>query len=388
MTKLNIGTSTLVYSTYLGGSSLDRGRDIAIDSDNCVYITGLTQSSDFPITAGAYQTSLKGVQNAFVTKLNTEGSAPIYSTYLGGSGLDQGNWIVLDSSNYAYIAGYSTSTNFPVTSNAIQSSIIGTQSTIISKLNPTGSILTYSTYLGGSSFSDEGAYSIALDSNANAYVAGTTASTTFPITSGAFQTVYGGGMSDSYTAKLAIGTPVISFISPNYGALTGGTVVTITGINFMNATTVLFGSTPATTFTIDSDTQITAVSPSHQLGSVDITVVGIGISAISSADQFTFQLIPTTTVLTMAPNSTKEGKTVVMVAAVSSSSATGSMTFFDGVKLLGVVRLSNGRAMFSTDSLSVGKHYIIATYSGDNSYQGSSSEILTLQVKPIFRTNR
>lgn len=281
------------------------------------------------------------------------------------------------------MAGYSSSPNFPVTANAIQSTLEGTQSTIISKLDPTGSALTYSTYLGGSSGSEEGAYGIALDCNANAYVAGSTASTAFPLSSGAYQTTYGGGAYDCYTAKLAIGTPVVSAVSPSSGPLTGGTAVTITGINFSNATAVLFGSTAALTFSVDSDTQITVVSPPHDLGIVDITVTGIGVSSPSSADLFTYQLIATTTTLNASPNPVKAGQSVILKGTVSSSSsATGSMTFFDGEKLLGVVRLLNGSAALNTDTLSPGKHHIIATYSGDNRYRGSLSEISTLHVKP------
>jgi beta-propeller repeat-containing protein len=175
--KLNAAGSTLVYSTYLGGSGFDEGLGIAVDSSGNAYVTGLTQSTNFP-TANAFESALSGVEDAFVAKLNATGSALVYSTYLGGSGFDVGYGIAADSSGNAYVTGVTGSTNFP-TANAFQSASGGGGDAFVTELNAAGSALVYSTYLGGNS-SDTG-LGIAVDSSGNAYVTGTTFSANFPV---------------------------------------------------------------------------------------------------------------------------------------------------------------------------------------------------------------
>jgi len=204
VTKLNPTGSALVYSTYLGGSGNtgneaqfgDVGEGIAVDGAGDAYVTGLTQSTSFPITTGAYQTVNNstlsgGPWNAFVTKLNATGTALVYSTYLGGTSQDYASAIAVDSSGYAYVTGRATSGNFPVTAGAFQVTNQASTSwynAFVTKLNPTGTALVYSTYLGGTSFGSVGA-GIAVDSSGDAYVTGSAYSTDFPITNGAFQTV-------------------------------------------------------------------------------------------------------------------------------------------------------------------------------------------------------
>jgi hypothetical protein len=196
--KLNASGTALVYSTYLGGNLLDEPNAIAVDSKGNAYISGITFSSTFPTTAGAFQTINKSASingfNAFVAKLNPTGSALAYSTYLGGGssyGASLGNiyWtnpIVVDKAGDAYVAGFTESGNFPVTPGAFQTGTHGNFTVTVTKLNPTGTALLYSTYLGGSSASvSEG---LAVDSAGNAYVAGYTSCTDFPVTTGAFQT--------------------------------------------------------------------------------------------------------------------------------------------------------------------------------------------------------
>jgi hypothetical protein len=174
----NAAGSALVYSTYLGGSAVDGGTGIAADSSGNAYVTGQTTSTDFPVTAGALKTALTAnASNAFVTKLNAAGTAPVYSTYLGGSLADWGAGIAVDSSGIAYVTGTAQSSDFP-TASPIQAALQGASNAFIARLNATGSALLYSTYLGGSG-SDEG-LGIAIDSSGNAYVAGYTGSTDFP----------------------------------------------------------------------------------------------------------------------------------------------------------------------------------------------------------------
>ena len=138
------GTASLVYSTFLGGSSFDEGQDIAVDMTGNAYVTGFTYSKDFPVKSGGFQPKLKSIHggaNAFVSKLNTGMSgaaALVYSTYLGGSIYDQGSSIAVDASNNAYVTGFTRSHNFPVTSGAFQAmlkSALGGTNAFVTKLN-------------------------------------------------------------------------------------------------------------------------------------------------------------------------------------------------------------------------------------------------------------
>jgi hypothetical protein len=179
----------LVYSTYLEGSDVNYGKSIAVDSQGSAYITGDTTSANFPVTAGAFQTTLQGSKNAFVTKLNATGTALIYSTYLGGNGSSSANGIAVDSHGDAYIAGVTNSTNFPVSPGAFQSTthaVSGDNSAFVTRLSPTGCALIYSTYIGPNGAT--GASAIAVDSQGSAYITGQALSPDFPITAGAFQT--------------------------------------------------------------------------------------------------------------------------------------------------------------------------------------------------------
>jgi len=176
VTKLNPEGNALVYSTFLGGSSLDQGQSIAIDSSGKAYITGRTVSTDFP-TLNPLQATKAYYYDAFVTKLSPEGNALAYSTYLGGSGDDEGLGIAVDSSGNAYITGSTESSDFP-TQNTYQGTFGGLYDAFATKLNTGGNAMAYSTYLGGSSY-DSG-YGIALDASGNAYITGYTRSTNFP----------------------------------------------------------------------------------------------------------------------------------------------------------------------------------------------------------------
>jgi len=172
----NSSGSTLVYSTYLGGSSIDRGEGIAVDSGGNAYVTGYTESTDFP-TQSPLQSANAGSDDAFVSVFNASGSTLVYSTYLGGSSGDIGYGIAVDGTGKAYVTGYTWSTDFP-TQSPLQSANAGAYDVFVSVFNSSGSTLVYSTYLGGSS-GDIG-HGIAVDGTGNAYVTGYTYSTDFP----------------------------------------------------------------------------------------------------------------------------------------------------------------------------------------------------------------
>jgi hypothetical protein len=202
VSKLSADGSALVYSTFLGGSGYDGARGIALDTNGNAYVTGYTLSSAFPITVGAMQTGLDGAEDAFVTKLNKDGSRLEYSTYLGGSGNDAAYGIAVGANGYAYITGYSRSPDFPTTTGAIQAINGSGRVPFVTALDATGRRLAYSTYLGGGN--GDGGYGIAVDSNSNAYVTGYTDSSDFPTTPGAYQTGLATGASqNAFIAKIS-----------------------------------------------------------------------------------------------------------------------------------------------------------------------------------------
>lgn len=225
----------LAYSTYLGGSGGDSAAGIAVDAEGNAYVVGTTHSTDFPLKGNPYQTSNKavvnGFSNVFVTKMNPAGSGLDYSTYLGGSGVplalqnplflaggDNASGIAIDRFGNAYITGTTYSTDFPVTARAFQKVNKGAAllvtNAFVTKLNPTGSGLVYSTYLGGSGippFADfaipigDSGSAIAVDSAGNAYVTGGAYSTDFPVSKPAFQEVNnaaGAASDNAFVCKL------------------------------------------------------------------------------------------------------------------------------------------------------------------------------------------
>jgi hypothetical protein len=214
--KINSTGTALVYSTYLGGRGSDGGGGIAVDTSGNAYVTGGTSSTDFPTTAGAFQTTCAGgffgsCEDAFVTKLNPDGSGLIYSSYLGGGSFDNGSGIAVDKSGSAYVTGGTNSADFPTTQSAFQTTFGGgptdpnfgpPRDIFVTKLNPAGSGLIYSTYLGGDGKDDDLGGGIAVDASGNAYVTGHTNSTNFPTTAGAFQPVFAGGLWDAFVTKL------------------------------------------------------------------------------------------------------------------------------------------------------------------------------------------
>ncbi len=200
--KLAADGGSLIYSTYLGGLYIDDGYGIAADSAGNAYVTGYTQSTNFPTTPSAFQTTPGGNGDAFITKLAADGRSLVYSTLLGASDSDESRGIAVDSAGNAYIIGRTQSTGFPTTLNAFQTVYGGGfNDSFVTKIAADGHSLIYSTYLGGNSAEyDNG---IAVDSAGNAYIAGETYSTNFPTTPNAFQTSKGSGAENVFVTKLA-----------------------------------------------------------------------------------------------------------------------------------------------------------------------------------------
>jgi uncharacterized protein (TIGR03437 family) len=207
-----------LWSSYLGGngaSQKEQPSDILVDEDGCLYVTGSTASTDFPVTIGAISRNAGGgpYTDAFITKIDQTGSHILYSTYLGGNGDDAARGITVRAGS-VFVAGVTSSTNFPVTPGSYQALLAGGTDAFVVKLNSPGSSLVYGTYLGGLSSEDVGG--IAVDSSGSAYVAGFGYPISFPTTTGAFQTTSPGGY-DGFVTKLnADGTRLI------YSTLLGG----------------------------------------------------------------------------------------------------------------------------------------------------------------------
>ncbi len=246
--KINPSGSGLIYLTYLGGSQDDAGLGLAIDDAGNAYVTGFTNSLNFPTTAGAYRTTFEGkggnpIQpggDAFVTKLNPQGSALIYSTYLGGNQDEWGLAIGIDSAGNAYVGGVTLSLNFPVTAGVLQGSYKGGGGNpifdpqlnsplfaggdaFLAKLNPTGTALIYGTYLGGSK--DDILTSLTVDGSGNVYVAGATQSADFPVSSAAYQKTFGGVANDAYQPVLKLGDGFVAKVNPTATALVYSTLI-------------------------------------------------------------------------------------------------------------------------------------------------------------------
>jgi hypothetical protein len=201
VTKLNATGSVLEYSTFLGGSSGDEARGIAVDAAGNAYVTGVTGSTDFPTTSGAVDTTRRGVADTFVAKLDPTGSALVYSTFLGHRDSDEGRAIAVDAAGSAYVTGSAATDEipFPTTPGALPCTFSGRRGAFVTKLSPAGSALVYSACLGGSGVNRGSG--IAVDAAGNTYVTGSTTSSDFPTTDGAFQITIG-GFRDAFVTKL------------------------------------------------------------------------------------------------------------------------------------------------------------------------------------------
>ena len=251
--KLGTGGSPLIYSTYLGGNGAvtpEEANGIAVDGSGNAYVAGVTNSANFPVTAGAYQTAFEGVSDAFVAEINPAGSALVYCSFLGGNDFDWASGIAVDSSGRAYVAGYTSSVNFP-TVGGTQANFGGLYDAFVAEFGAAGSALTFSTYLGGSG--SDAAYGMALDASGNIYVGGQSNSSDLPLV-GPLQNANNGG-SIGWLARLGAAAPppqvpsAVS-VSPTAGS---GNAVTFTavysdtgGAAVLTSVSLLVSASPAT----------------------------------------------------------------------------------------------------------------------------------------------
>jgi hypothetical protein len=230
VTKLSAGGSSRIYSTYLGGNggaggSPEQVNAIRVDSEGAAYVAGATTSTDFPVTPGAFQSVYNGAQDAFAAKLSVAGSSLVYSTYLGGASFDWATGLAVDSSGNAHVAGYTSSSGFPVVG-GVQAAFNGMYDGFVTKLTASGDGVTFSTFYGGSGSDTINA--IALDPSGNMYIGGQTGSANFPL-AGQIQSTNAGG-SIGWAASIAVSAPppqvpAAGSLSPSSGS---GNTVTFT----------------------------------------------------------------------------------------------------------------------------------------------------------------
>jgi hypothetical protein len=390
----------------LGGSGGEYGIGIALDSADNAYVTGETNSTDFPVTPGAFQSANGGVAmncarggaDAFLTKINPRGSALVYSTYLGGSCSDGGQGIAVDSAGNAYVAGNTFSTNFPTTLGAFQPACASAVHCakgfgFVTEFNPTGSGLVYSTYLGSfvpgkcsNCFPYNSANWVAVDRLGSIYVTGITESPGFPTLNAPQPNIAGGY--DAFVAKFMYTASTTGLVSSPNPSVSGkpvtftATVSPVSGgtptgkVSFRDGATLLAN-------TLLSGSTATFTTRNLPVGLNGITAVYGGdsnFSSSTSAPLNQYVLAATTTTLTSSPNPSIKAQSVTFTAVVSSGSGAPpngeTVSFMKGTIVLGTAALSSGTAIFTTSSLPVGTDSITAVYGGDANLAPSKSNIV------------
>lgn len=280
VTRLNATGTALIYSTFIGGTGGEGslgGQGIAVDASGAAYVTGFTDSPDFPTSFGAYDASPNGLSDSFVTKLAPDGSALVYSTYVGGSNLDVANAIDVDGAGNAYVGGFALSQDFPTTPGAFDTTANFNSNGFLYKLNRVGSSLVYGTYMGGSS---EVVRGVAVDPLGQAYVTGYTLSTVFPATPGSFDPTPNNN-GDAFVSKFdPTGS---SLVYASY--LGGGEVDVGNSIDTDNATGAAYLT--GWTESFDFPTTASGYDPSYNGGPEDAFLVRVAADG-SKLDYSTF----------------------------------------------------------------------------------------------------
>ncbi len=345
VTRLSSTGTALVYSTFLGGSGEDAGLGIAVNAANEAFVTGGTvdAATDFPTTVGAFDTGHNGGVDVFATRLNSPGTALVYSTFLGGSGDDVGNSIAVNAANEAFVTGYTYATDFPTTVGAFDTGHGGFSDAFVTRLNSTGTALVYSSFLGGSE-TDIG-YSIAVNAANEAFVTGGTedAATDFPTTVGAFDYGHNGSIDAFVTRLNSTGTALV------YSTFLGGSDADIgigIAVNAVNEAFVAGGTVDAPT---DFPSTIGAFDTGHN-GGVDgfvakLATEGPGAAPTTVADNYNR---PRNTPLivaapgVLANDTANGGGTMTAVLVTSASNGTvvlnpdGSFTYTPNSGFIGV----------------------------------------------------
>ena len=411
LTEFSSTGTSLVYSTYLGGSGTDTPAGIALDSLGEAMIAGSTSSVDFPIV-GAIQATLNtiGGTNAFIVKLNPTGSAPVYSTYLGGTGSDGATSIATDSGGNAYVAGLASSTDFPTTAGAFQATppSPGPQG-FLSKLTNSGKTLVYSTYLGGTDGTvnynppnvpfGSSILGIAVDKSGHAMATGYTYDKAFPVTSDAVQTI--GQQYDCYIEQ-----GFLTQFDPTGHSLVYSTYFGGPGPlpDNMRANCYYPPPTPSYVYgynfdALALDTAGNAVLAGNagwgQLPAYNALYYA-GDFGGGFAAKFNFAAMTyTATALQADVNPQKPGSSVQFSATVTSTSGanpgsipTGKVAFtVDGAVAAEIPLSSSGHAIYIATALAQGSHVVAALYEGAPTYNASAvslTESVAITSAPVL----
>ena len=416
ISKLNPTGSELIYSTYLGGGSTDGStlgnvywtNPIVVDKSGNAYVAGFSSSGDFPVTAGAYQAKNNGSINITVSKLNPTATALLYSTYLGGNTISYCEGLAVDSSGNAYVAGYTSDLDFPVTKGAFQAvnkadtntsdSADSNQNGFLTKIDSTGTKLVYSTYLGGSTgpWGGDQIYDLAIDSAGDAYVVGSAMSADFPVTGNAFQAKNKGATHCcDYTAYTSNGF-LTEFNPAGTGLLystyfggtgtqnsagPGGSGDTAYGLALgANSNVYLVGYTTSSNFPLTAGAFETAYHTQQNTG----FVADFDLAAVPPTTK------DTETTLTPSANPVTPGIAVTFTATVKPASGTviptGNVVFSVDEAAVATVALSAGKASYTNLKLPAGQHYVLASYSGSTTYEASGDGLneIVSPVKPVI----
>jgi len=243
----------IAYSTYLGGTGDDRIYGIAVDTAGAIYVAGSTWSSDLPGASAIQNGAVSGRgRQVFVTKFHPDRRTIVYSTYIGGSRDEAASSIAVSPDGYAFIAGSTSSSDFPVTAGSWRHSFRAQEEAFVLKLDPTGKTLVYSTFLGGGG--SNRATGLRIDQSGNCHITGYTNSVDFPTTSGAAQANFGGGFFDAFAAALnASGSALL------YGSYLGGNGSDVANAIAIDALGNVYvtGATDSTNFPVRSPLQAT-----------------------------------------------------------------------------------------------------------------------------------
>uniref|UniRef100_UPI003BF97DD5 galactose-binding domain-containing protein n=1 Tax=Candidatus Amarolinea aalborgensis TaxID=2249329 RepID=UPI003BF97DD5 len=345
--KLDATGSTLVYGTFLGGTALEYGgaevgSNLVVDASGNLYLAGQTSSTDFPTTPSAFDATANGSGDVFVAKLNSDGTALLYSTYLGGIGTEAPHNIAVDGAGAVYVSGAVLGGGFPTTPGAFQSECLGGGwDGFVAKLDTGPGNLVYGSCLGGSG--NDGVWGLAINSNGEVYVAGDTNGSGFPVTEGSFN----GGPMDSYLVKLsASGSQML------YGTFIGGTGED-RGLDVAvdSADSVyLLGETMSADFPVT-----TGAFDVTQNGAWDSFMMKLAPLGVAPTPTSTAAPMPTATqTSTPMPTATPTAiATPTPTEAIGTWSMTGSMNVARG-DLGGAVTLADGRVLVAAGSSATG----------------------------------
>jgi len=390
VSKLNPAGNALAYSTYLGGLGLDLCSGIALDAGGNAYVTGTTYSFDFP-TQAPFQSSLLGTANAFVTEFNSTGSALVYSTFLGGCIVDNGNAIAVDSTGAAYAVGTTASPDFPRSVGAAQTALAGVYNAFAAKLAPGGGSLVYSTFLGGSG--SDNATAVTVDAAGQAVVGGYTSSPNFPSVA-ALQTAFQ-GVFDAFAAVVNAGGAGLVYSS----WLGGGSDDRAYGVALLPGNRLLLaGSTSSSNFptagaianTLSGNYDAFVLNVTYQslpsVQNLPIEPTGVnpaGGSATTQTFTFTFQDsngYQDLSVVDVLINNFLDGRQACYVAFVPASATSGSLYLVDDAGDGGYA----GGSPISLPSTSTLRN-TQCSISGAGSSVSSSGNTLTLSLAITFR---